>query len=220
MTGPTPKGPLELHGSRGQQRDGAQGAGALVAAHGEGARPGRGLRHDRKAGSLPRHGHGVFTGDECLAGSPTQGTELCAVVEYAYSLELLLSILGDAGVRRPPGKDRFQRAARDLLARYVGAPVRSAGQPGRMQHPAGRTWNTNGPEANIFGVEPNYGCCTANLSQGWPKFAAHCGCDPQDGGLAAVAYAPSAGRDEIERRSRSPSSWKPTILSVRHCISP
>ena len=39
---------------------------------------------------------GIFTGDECLAGKrPTQGTELCAVVEYAYSLEVLLSVLGD-----------------------------------------------------------------------------------------------------------------------------
>jgi hypothetical protein len=30
---------------------------------------------------------------------------------------------------------------------------------------------TNGPEANLFGVEPEFGCCTANLSQGWPKLA-------------------------------------------------
>ncbi len=54
-----------------------------------------------------------------------------------------------------------------------------------------RPWNTNGPDANIFGLEPNYGCCTANLSQGWPKFAAHLWMRTQDGGLAAVAYAPS-----------------------------
>ena len=31
---------------------------------------------------------GMFTGDECLAGkNPVQGTELCAVVEFLYSLE-------------------------------------------------------------------------------------------------------------------------------------
>jgi hypothetical protein len=59
-----------------------------------------------------------------------------------------------------------------------------------------RPWNTNGADANIFGLEPNYGCCTANLSQGWPKFAAHLWMRTQDGGLAAVAYAPS--RVEIE----------------------
>jgi hypothetical protein len=52
-------------------------------------------------------------------------------------------------------------------------------------------WTTNGPASNLYGVEPNYGCCTANLSQGWPKFAAHLWMRTQREGLAAVAYAPS-----------------------------
>jgi len=54
-----------------------------------------------------------------------------------------------------------------------------------------RLWTTNGPESNIFGLEPNYGCCTSNLSQGWPKFAAHLWMKTEDEGLAAVAYAPN-----------------------------
>jgi hypothetical protein len=59
-------------------------------------------------------------------------------------------------------------------------------------------WSTNGPESNIFGLEPNYGCCTANLSQGWPKFAAHLWMRTGDNGLAAVAYAPSSVAFEID----------------------
>lgn len=49
---------------------------------------------------------------------------------------------------------------------------------------------TNGPDANIFGLEPHFGCCTANMHQGWPKFASSLWMGTEDGGLAAVAYAP------------------------------
>jgi hypothetical protein len=63
-----------------------------------------------------------------------------------------------------------------------------------------RNWNTNGPESNLYGLEPNYGCCTANLSQGWPKFAAHLWMRTGDEGLAAVAYAPSEASASIRGR--------------------
>jgi DUF1680 family protein len=57
-------------------------------------------------------------------------------------------------------------------------------------------WSTNGPESNIYGLEPNYGCCTSNMHQGWPKFAAHLWMRTPDDGIAAVAYAPSEARFE------------------------
>jgi hypothetical protein len=117
---------------------------------------------------------GVFTGDECLAGRrPTQGTELCAVVETMYSLEILLSILGDAAFGDRLEKITFNALpatfSPDMWAHQYDQQVNQV----ECSSQPGRTWNTNGPEANLFGLEPNYGCCTANLSQGWPKFAAH-----------------------------------------------
>jgi len=54
-----------------------------------------------------------------------------------------------------------------------------------------RIYTTNGEKANVFGLETNYGCCTANMHQGWPKFASHLWMQTGDGGIAAVAYAPS-----------------------------
>jgi uncharacterized protein len=142
---------------------------------------------------------GVFSGDECLAGlRPTQGTELCAVVEYAYSLELLLSLLGD-----PAFGDRLEKIIFNALPATF-SPDMWAHQYDQQVNQVecsirpDRIWKTNRADANIFGVEPDYGCCTANLSQGWPKFAAHLWMGTQDGGLAAVAYAPSRVETTVE----------------------
>jgi hypothetical protein len=141
---------------------------------------------------------GVFTGDECLAGkSPTQGTELCAVVEYAYSLEILLSVLGD-----PAFGDRLEKIIFNALPATF-SPDMWAHQYDQQVNQVEcsikeRSWNSNGLESNLFGLEPNYGCCTANLSQGWPKFAAHLWMGLPEGGLAVTAYAPSTVQTKIK----------------------
>ncbi len=138
---------------------------------------------------------GMFTGDECLAGkNPVQGSELCAVVEFLYSLETAMSVLGE-----PVLGDRLERVAfnalpatftPDMWAHQYDQQVNQV----QCTHNTDHMWTTNGPESNIYGLEPNYGCCTANMHQGWPKFAAHLWMRTPDDGLAAVAYAPSEAR--------------------------
>jgi hypothetical protein len=64
-----------------------------------------------------------------------------------------------------------------------------------------RVYVNNGPDANLYGLEPNFGCCTANFHQGWPKFAAHQWMASADGGLAAISYAPSTGVAVIQGRT-------------------
>jgi hypothetical protein len=59
-----------------------------------------------------------------------------------------------------------------------------------------RPFATNGADANIFGLEPNYGCCTANMHQGWPKFVSSLWMKTKDG-LAVISYAPCVVNTEI-----------------------
>jgi hypothetical protein len=135
---------------------------------------------------------GMFSGDECLAGrNPLQGTELCAVVEFMYSLELLFAAFGD-----PFYGDRLERVAFNALPATF-APDMWSHQYDQQVNQVQCTinpdhmWTTNGPESNLYGLEPNFGCCTANMHQGWPKFAAHLWMRTPDEGICAAAYAPS-----------------------------
>ena len=62
-----------------------------------------------------------------------------------------------------------------------------------------RAWTCSTDDANIFGLEPHFGCCTANLHQGWTKFAASLLMSASGGGLVALAYA----RCRVRSRGRS-----------------
>jgi len=147
---------------------------------------------------------GMFSCDEHLAGrSPAQGSELCAVVEAMYSLEMLVSALGAPGLA-----DRLERLAYNALPATL-TPDMWAHQYDQQvnqvvcQVSDERVWTSNGPESNMYGLQPNYPCCTANLHQGWPKFVAHLwmrttadSSGPGDG-LAAVAYGPCTVRTSV-----------------------
>jgi len=135
--------------------------------------------------------NGMFSCDEHLAGhDPSQGSELCSVVETQFSLEELISILGDARLG-----DRLERIAFNALPGTFSNDMwahQYDQQPNQVLCDVQtREWTTNGPDSNIFGLEPNFGCCTANMHQGWPKFAASLWMATPDQGLVAVAYAPS-----------------------------
>ncbi|WP_348264169.1 glycoside hydrolase family 127 protein [Telmatobacter sp. DSM 110680] len=163
-----------------------------------------GSESDRKAATQmiaeldKYHGlpNGMFSCDEHLSGrDPSQGSELCTVVEYMYSLERALAITGDAAFG-----DRLERLAFNALPGTLTDDMwahQYNQEPNQVEcslhH---KPWVSDGPESNLFGLEPNFGCCTANYHQGWPKFAASlflmCGGaanDPRDG-LVAAAYAP------------------------------
>lgn len=119
------------------------------------------------------HGNvmGAFNADECLAGkNPIQGSELCLVVELMYSLEVLTSISG-----KNQYFDQIETLAfnalpnaltRDMWAHQYDTQVNAPFIKANEKNP----WTNNGPESNIYGLEPHFGCCTSNFHQGWPKF--------------------------------------------------
>jgi len=141
--------------------------------------------------------NGMFSCDEHLAGlNPSQGTELCTVVETMFSLEQSLAILGDASLG-----DRLERIAFNALPGTFTDDMwahQYDQQPNQVESSLHRRpWTTNGPESNLFGLEPNFGCCTANFHQGWPKFAASLWMASHDGGLVAAAYSPCEVRTKV-----------------------
>ncbi|WP_232495421.1 beta-L-arabinofuranosidase domain-containing protein [Novosphingobium kaempferiae] len=133
---------------------------------------------------------GIYSADEHLAGrSPSQGVELCAIVESMYSLELALAITGD-----PLLGDRLEKIAYNALPATFSDDMwahQYDQQPNqvRCSHAKG-PWTTNGPESNLFGLEPHFGCCTANFHQGWPKLAASLWMASAEGGLVAAIHGP------------------------------
>jgi uncharacterized protein len=157
-----------------------------------------GLREDAAMSGRARdvmdrfHGQasGMFSGDEHLAGTnPSRGTELCAVVEYLYSMETLMSWTGD-----PALGDRMEALAYNALPGAFTADMwahQYDQQANQVQCVvADRGW-TNNAEANIYGLAPQYKCCMANFGQGWPKFVAHQWMGTPDGGVANVTLGPS-----------------------------
>jgi DUF1680 family protein len=147
--------------------------------------------------------NGMFSCDEHLAGlNPSQGSELCTVVETMFSLEQCLAITGN-----PSFADRLEKLAFNALPGTLTDTMwahQYNQEPNQVECSLHRQpWTTDGPESNLFGLEPNFGCCTANFHQGWPKlvsalFLRTGGSGNQAShGLVATVYAPCELHTEL-----------------------
>lgn len=152
--------------------------------------------------------NGLLAGDEHLSGTdPTRGSELCHVVELMFSLEHLIASTGEARFA-----DRLERVAYNALPATFDRHMNVHQYLQQVNQVAcsvaRRHWVNNGDRANLFGLEPEFGCCTANYHQGWPKFVAHMMYATSDGGLATGALGPCRVRANVGR------SATPITLSV------
>ncbi|MCR4621656.1 MAG: glycoside hydrolase family 127 protein [Clostridiales bacterium] len=155
----------------------------------------------------------LFTGDECLSGlSPIQGTELCAVVEQMYSLELLYAYTGDK-----KWAERLETVAFNALPATLSDDMwthqydQMSNQIACIRFPGKPIFRTNGPESHLFGLEPGYGCCTSNFSQGWPKFALSAFMHSESAVLSAVPVPSVLTTKDFTLRLDSEYPFKNTL---------
>ena len=129
--------------------------------------------------------------DEHLAGKmPSHGTETCAVVEAIVSLAASGGILGDAAL--------FERAERVTYNAMPAATTKDTWARVYLQqsneiwavHEDPSVFATDGADSAMFGLETNYGCCTANMHAGWPKFTAMALGSSADGSVGVLMWAP------------------------------
>lgn len=135
--------------------------------------------------------NGMYGGDEALHGNnPTQGVELCSIVEMMFSLEQMFLISGDCFF-----SDLLERIAFNALPtqisddftlhQYYQQPNQVNLQRGNLNFDCQQDGT-----AQLFGFLTGYSCCLSNLHQGWPKFACSLWVATRDGGIAASAYSP------------------------------
>lgn len=134
---------------------------------------------------------GLWAGDELLRfGNPTQGSELCTAVEMMFSLERILEITGDV-----QWADHLERIAYNALPTQItdNFDARQYYQQVNQVQITNEYRNFVTPHDGtdiLFGELTGYPCCTSNLHQGWPKFTQSLWYSTNDGGLAALVYAP------------------------------
>lgn len=149
---------------------------------------------------------GAINGDEHLAGnSPSRGAELCSIVEYMFSLQVMLEVFGDAEYG-----DLLERLAYNALPAtisedYMGHQYLQQANQVKVTNEH-RNWFNNLDDSNLFGLEPNFGCCTANMHQGWPKFLKSLWYR-EGKAIVSTVFAPSRLETQID--------GKPFVLELR-----
>lgn len=145
---------------------------------------------------------GCINGDEHLAGNnPTQGAELCSVVEYMFSLQSLIEMFGQSSYG-----DMMERLAYNALPATITEDFMAhqyLQQANQVQVDVyDRPWFNNTEDSSVFGLEPHFGCCTANMHQGWPKFVQSLWYT-EENSLVNMVFAPSVVNTQLNGQNVS-----------------
>ena len=136
---------------------------------------------------------GTILADERLDGlAPYYASEFCTAVEAMYSLAYLYQALGDNDFA-----DRCELAAFNAMPAHLTPDWWARTYGTQPNGPYARHldsvpfWNMNG-YGTIYGLEPDYPCCTVDHVQGYPKFTASMFVQVGANGLAHALLAPGS----------------------------
>lgn len=135
---------------------------------------------------------GMFGGDEWLHGNkPTQGVELCTIVELMLSLEEMTEITGDVYFADYLEKVAFNALPTQATDQYDSRQYYQQVNQVEISNRRRNFAESHEGTDNVFGILTGYPCCTSNMHQGWPKFTQNLWYATEDNGLAAFVYSPS-----------------------------
>ncbi len=145
---------------------------------------------------------GMYGGDEPLHGaSPTQGVELCSVVELMFSLEKMAAITGDIQYLDHLEKLAFNALPAQIDEDFQTRQYMQCANQVEIQRGYHNFYQDVGHQGTdiCFGILTGYPCCTCNMHQGWPKFTQSLWHATNDNGLAALTFAPSKVKAKVAK---------------------
>lgn len=164
---------------------------------------------------------GIFAADEHLAGlQAIRGTELCVVVETMFTGSYSYQVFGD-----PMYPDRVERIAYNALPAELTGNMWSRQYLQEQNQIAAQTMNPNpfpsdGDYSNVFGLEPNYPCCTVNHPQGWPKFVTNAWLTTIDGeSLVQLYHGPMQTTTTLSNGANTVSASVDTLYPFSDTIT-
>ncbi|KAI3328555.1 duf1680 domain-containing protein [Ustulina deusta] len=138
---------------------------------------------------------GTIIGDELITDlNPNRGAELCTSAELMFSLSWIYQYLADNDIADWVELTAFNAFPGQIWPDWWSHQyVQQENQPwARNLTEQPEMWVNVGSYGNVFGLEPNYPCCTVNHPQGYSKFLANSFVGTEDGGIAHVLLSPGS----------------------------